>query len=61
VPPGNGRFGGFLVVRDDFYSDPDAVRRIAQSMKYYEPAGITGSGRTRSIMSAERAAGWSSF
>ena len=42
MPSSSGRFGGFLVVRDDFYPDPDAVRRIAQSMKYYEPPGITG-------------------
>ena len=38
----NGRFAGLLVVRDDFYSDPNAVRRIAQSMKYQEVPDITG-------------------
>lgn len=32
----------FLLVRDDFYSDPEEVRRIAQSMKYELTEGITG-------------------
>jgi hypothetical protein len=32
----------FLLVRDDFYSDPEDVRRIAQSMKYEETGDITG-------------------
>jgi hypothetical protein len=32
----------FLFVRDDFYSDPDSVRCIAQSMRYREYAGVTG-------------------
>ncbi len=32
----------FLLVRDDFYSDPDAVRAIAQGMRYREHRGVTG-------------------
>ncbi len=32
----------FLLVRDNFYDDPDAVRSIAQSMRYAEVEGITG-------------------
>jgi hypothetical protein len=32
----------FLLVRDDFYSDPEDVRRIAQSMKFEETGDITG-------------------
>jgi len=32
----------FLLVRDDFYSDPEEVRRIAQSMKFEETGDITG-------------------
>jgi len=32
----------FLLVRDDFYSDPDEVRRIARGMKYELVEGITG-------------------
>jgi hypothetical protein len=32
----------FLLVRDDFYSDPDEVRRLAQSMKYEETGDVTG-------------------
>lgn len=35
-------FRHFLLVRDGFYDDPDAIRRIAQSMKYEEREGITG-------------------
>lgn len=35
-------FEHFLIVRDNFYADPEAVRRVAQSMEYYEPSGITG-------------------
>lgn len=35
-------FARFLIVRDSFYPDPEAVRRVAQSMKYHEPSGITG-------------------
>jgi hypothetical protein len=36
------RFARFLLVRDNFYPDPDAVRKIAQSMTYREHADITG-------------------
>ena len=32
----------FLLVRDDFYSEPEEVRRIAQSMRYELTEGITG-------------------
>ena len=32
----------FLLVRDDFYSNPEEVRRIAQSMRYKLREGITG-------------------
>jgi len=32
----------FLLVRDDFYPDPDEVRRIARAMKYELVEGITG-------------------
>jgi Family of unknown function (DUF6445) len=32
----------FLFVRDDFYSDPDSVRRIAQSMRYRGYGSVTG-------------------
>ena len=32
----------FLLVRDDFYPDPDAVRAIAQAMTYSEYWGRTG-------------------
>ncbi|HXC54951.1 MAG TPA: DUF6445 family protein [Rhizomicrobium sp.] len=32
----------FLLVRDDFYRDPDAVRARAQAMAYAIPEGITG-------------------
>jgi hypothetical protein len=32
----------FLLVRDNFYRDPDAVRKIAQSMPYREREDITG-------------------
>lgn len=32
----------FLLVRDDFYSDPEEVRHIAQSMKFELCEGITG-------------------
>ena len=32
----------FLLVRDEFYSDPEEVRRIAQSMRYELTEGITG-------------------
>ena len=37
-----GRYPRFLLVRDDFYPDPDAVRKIAQAMSYREVEGITG-------------------
>jgi hypothetical protein len=37
-----GRFARFLLVRDDFYRNPDAVRKIAQSMTYREHADIVG-------------------
>jgi Family of unknown function (DUF6445) len=40
-PTANG-LRRFLLVRDDFYSDPEDVRRIAQSMKYEETGDITG-------------------
>jgi hypothetical protein len=36
------KFRRFLLVRDGFYEDADAVRRIAQSMKYEERDDITG-------------------
>ena len=36
------RFARFLLVRDNFYSNPDAVREIAQSMTYREHPDITG-------------------
>jgi hypothetical protein len=36
------KFSRFLVVRDDFYEDPDAVRARALEMTYRERAGITG-------------------
>jgi Family of unknown function (DUF6445) len=39
---GGGHFRRFLLVRDDFYPDPEAVRRIAQSMTYREDDEITG-------------------
>jgi hypothetical protein len=32
----------FLFVCDDFYSDPDSIRYIAQAMKYREYASVTG-------------------
>jgi hypothetical protein len=32
----------FVIVRDNFYPDPDAVRRVAQSMKYRQLKDITG-------------------
>src|SRR5260370_31337501 len=32
----------FLLVRDNFYSDADSVRKIAQSMKYQESEEVTG-------------------
>jgi hypothetical protein len=32
----------FVVVRDDFYSDPLAVYRAASTADYYEPEGYTG-------------------
>ena len=32
----------FLLVRDDFYSDPEDVRRIAQSMTFEHTGDITG-------------------
>jgi len=32
----------FIVVRDDFYSDPLAVYRAALTAEYYEPEGYTG-------------------
>jgi Family of unknown function (DUF6445) len=32
----------FLLVREDFYSDPVEVRRIAQSMKFEETEDVTG-------------------
>jgi hypothetical protein len=32
----------FVIVRDNFYPDPDAVRRLAQSMKYQERSDVTG-------------------
>jgi hypothetical protein len=37
-----GRYPRFLLVRDDFYSDPDAVRNIARSMTYRYHEGVTG-------------------
>lgn len=40
-PTANG-LRRFLLVRDDFYSDPENVRRIAQSMKFEETGDITG-------------------
>jgi hypothetical protein len=40
-PDANG-LRRFLLVRDDFYSDPEEVRRIAQSMKFEETGDITG-------------------
>jgi hypothetical protein len=40
-PTANG-LRRFLLVRDDFYSDPEDVRRIAQSMKFEETGDITG-------------------
>ncbi|MEA2876368.1 MAG: hypothetical protein QOF14_1564 [Hyphomicrobiales bacterium] len=40
-PTANG-LRRFLLVRDDFYSDPEGVRRIAQSMKFEETGDITG-------------------
>jgi hypothetical protein len=40
-PAANG-LRRFLLVRDDFYSDPQEVRRIAQSMKYERTEDITG-------------------
>jgi Family of unknown function (DUF6445) len=35
-------FHRFLLVRDDFYPDPDAVRAIAQGMSYREYPGAVG-------------------
>jgi hypothetical protein len=35
-------FHRFLIVRDDFYSDPGHVRRIAQGMTFRERDAITG-------------------
>jgi hypothetical protein len=35
-------FRRFLLIRDGFYSDPDRIRRIAQSMEYTEPEDFTG-------------------
>jgi len=35
-------FRRFLIVRDGFYSDPDRIRGIAQSMKYQEHDDYTG-------------------
>src|SRR5260370_14164383 len=32
----------FLLVRDNFYSDADSVRKLAQSMKYQECEEVTG-------------------
>src|SRR5258708_3240831 len=32
----------FLLTRDDFYPDPDSIRRIARAMKYKESAEVTG-------------------
>jgi hypothetical protein len=40
-PTANG-LRRFLLVRDDFYSDPEDVRHIAQSMKFEETGDITG-------------------
>jgi len=40
-PTANG-LRRFLLVRDDFYSDPENVRRIAQSMRFEETGDITG-------------------
>ncbi len=34
--------GRFLLVRDGFYDDPDAVRRIALGMRYAEDGEVTG-------------------
>jgi hypothetical protein len=40
-PTANG-LRRFLLVRDDFYSDPEDVRRIAQSMTFEHTGDITG-------------------
>ncbi|HRH69182.1 MAG TPA: DUF6445 family protein [Flavobacteriales bacterium] len=32
----------FLLIKDDFYDDPDKVYRAAQRAEYYEPEGYTG-------------------
>ena len=37
----------FLLVRDDFYSDPEEVRRTALSMSFEPIEGITGYMTTR--------------
>lgn len=39
VPNG---FDRFLIVRDGFYEDPEAVRSVARSMEYHEPLSFTG-------------------
>ena len=36
----------FLLVRDEFYSDPEGVRRTALSMAFEPVDGITGSAQT---------------
>jgi len=36
------RYRRFLLTRDDFYPDPDSIRKIAQSMKYKECEDVTG-------------------
>lgn len=38
----DGRPRRFLLVRDWFYQDPDAVRQIARSMKFHEQSSTTG-------------------
>jgi heme-degrading monooxygenase HmoA len=32
----------FLLVRDDFYQDPQAVAAAAKAARYFEPEGVTG-------------------
>src|SRR5215471_20064348 len=45
VPNGEEAMTGpkpFVIVRDNFYPQPDEIRRIAQSMKYRERSDIIG-------------------
>jgi hypothetical protein len=42
MEPTAPRLRRFLLVRDEFYSDPDEVRRLARSMKYQETGDVTG-------------------